>query len=248
MMDKQHIASFPYYVDPPQSNGQGEVPLTLLVRWLLDSATCHAEQLDIGYSTLIRSNKVWVLARLAVEMTSYPKIREHVKVETWVEDVNKHFSTRNFCFSGDNGVVYGYARTVWSVIDLDSRTSVDLTSFNYFGQYSDSRECPIERPAKIRPVESEHPVSYRVKQSDIDLNRHVNSVKYIEHVLDIFPLQVYDENMISRFEINYISEARFGEELFLHCVKNDKEENVFEIKNNESGTLCRGKVILLHRN
>ena len=115
--EQKKIAAYIYDLEPAEGNAQQEIPLTLLVKRILETATYHAENWGVGYSTLIKENRAWVLARLAIEMSSYPGIYDKYKIETWIESYNKHFSARNFCFSSPDGKLYGYARSIWSVID-----------------------------------------------------------------------------------------------------------------------------------
>lgn len=241
------IATYRCRLEPPSANPQGEVTFSLLVRWLLEAATQHAESWQVGYSTLIGQSQGWVLARMAVEMETYPSIYEEVEIETWIEGFNPHFSSRNFCVKRSDGHIYGHVRSIWSVIDMVSRTSVDLNSFARLEQYASDRACPIGGLSKIRSVTVENPVSYAVRYTDLDLNRHMNSIKYIEHMLDLFPLEQYDRNRMARFEINYVSETLDKSVLQVHHRAGEKGEVLIEIKNSDSVGLCRGKIIFLPR-
>ena len=49
--------------------------------------------------------------------------------------------------------------------------------------------------------------------NDVDINGHVNSIKYIEHILDLFNMQWYREHWLKRFEIAYVAESYFGDTL-----------------------------------
>ena len=53
--------------------------------------------------------------------------------------------------------------------------------------------------------------------NDVDINGHINSVKYIEHVLDLWDLDWYREHPIRRFEIAYVAEAHQGDQLSFYC-------------------------------
>ena len=130
---------------------------------------------------------------------------------------------------------------------MQTRTSADLTTFEYLAERISDKECPIERQSKLKPVQGEPLLAYPVRYSDIDLNRHVNSVKYIEHMLDSFTLQQYDEKYIKRFEINYISEARYGMDFKIYRNELDADIFAIDIKNNEDEAVCRGKVTFIPR-
>ena len=49
--------------------------------------------------------------------------------------------------------------------------------------------------------------------SDIDINGHVNSIKYIEHILDLFPIEYYKKYRIKKFDIAYIMESHNNDKL-----------------------------------
>ena len=235
-----------YTVEPAEGNGQQELPLPLLAKRILEVATLHAESWGVGYSTLIKSGQVWVLSRLAIEMTRYPRINERYTLETWIEGYNKHFSSRNFAISGEDGSPCGYARTIWSVIDLNTRSSVDISQFEYIARNISDKPCPIEKQSRVRDVHDETPIIYRVAYNDIDFNRHVNSVKYIEHALDLFPFERYDRQRIHRFEIGYANEARYDVTLQLHKEEESSDNFALEIRDDEK-IYCKGRIIFENR-
>ena len=55
--------------------------------------------------------------------------------------------------------------------------------------------------------------SIEVNYNDIDINGHVNSVKYIEHVLDLWDVAWYGEHSLKRFEIAYVAETHQGDRM-----------------------------------
>ena len=240
------VYSKTYTVEPAEGNGQQELPLTLLAKRILEVATLHAESWGVGYSTLIKNQQVWVLSRLTVEMYRYPLINEHYTLQTWIEGYNKHFSSRNFAILGEDGSPCGYARTIWVVIDLDSRTSVDIRQFEYIAENISDKACPIEKQSRVRDVHDENAVIYPVTYNDIDLNRHVNSVKYIEHELDLFPFERYDKQRIRRFEISYANEARYGSTLQLLKEEEAPDHFTLEIRDDQT-VYCKGRIIFENR-
>ena len=240
------VYSKTYTVEPAEGNGQQELPLTLLAKRILEVATLHAESWGVGYSTLIKNRQVWVLSRLTVEMYRYPLINEHYTLQTWIEGYNKHFSSRNFAILGEDGSPCGYARTIWVVIDLDSRTSVDISQFEYIAENISDKACPIEKQSRVRDVHDENAVIYPVTYNDIDLNRHVNSVKYIEHELDLFPFERYDKQRIRRFEISYANEARYGSTLQLLKEEEAPDHFTLEIRDDQT-VYCKGRIIFENR-
>ena len=78
--------------------------------------------------------------------------------------------------------------------------------------------------------------------SDIDINGHVNSIKYIEHILDLFPREKFTGQGIRRFEIAYKTEAYMGDRLNFYLQPVDENEFDVEVRKNESETVCQAKI------
>ena len=70
-----------------------------------------------------------------------------------MENVYRLFTDRNFAIYGKDGKVYGYARSVWAMINMDTRKPADLLSL-HGGDIVDyietEKACPIEKPGRIK--------------------------------------------------------------------------------------------------
>jgi acyl-ACP thioesterase len=53
--------------------------------------------------------------------------------------------------------------------------------------------------------------------SDVDINGHINSIKYIEHILDLFPREQFAGHRLRRFDIAYKAESYLGDTLTFIC-------------------------------
>jgi acyl-ACP thioesterase len=213
-----------YFLTPGECNPQQRMPLTLLINRLIEIATLHANQIGIGYAFLTLEHQTWVLSRVAVEMKRYPGVNENYTISTWITSISRLFSERDFEICGDDGEVIGHARTVWAVIDTRTRQVGDISRISWVKEIIPLRECPVEKPSRPRsvvaPQEGEAPAGYReakyrFQYTDIDFNRHVNSSRYIELLLNQWSLDFHDANRLTRFEIAYIHEAHFDMEATL---------------------------------
>jgi acyl-ACP thioesterase len=65
--------------------------------------------------------------------------------------------------------------------------------------------------------------------SDIDMNGHVNSIKYLEHIMDLFPIEAYQNGRnLKRIELAYMAESYYGDKLLLY--KRDVDDNTFDVE------------------
>jgi acyl-ACP thioesterase len=222
------VFSNSYFLTPGECNPQQRMPLTLLINRLIEIATLHANQVGIGYAFLTLDHQTWVLSRVAVEMKRYPGVNEHYTISTWISSISRLFSERDFEIADGNGEVIGYARTVWAVIDTRTRSVGDISRIAWVKELIPQKDVPVEKPSRLRQISdseiaaaveavdnSYRETAYRFQYTDIDFNRHVNSSRYIELLLNQWSLEFHDVNRLTRFEIAYIHEAHFDMEVQL---------------------------------
>ena len=239
------VGRYENVVEPFHCDVNHELFMGHLGNHLLNAADFHSSDRGFGMSYLNTVNKTWVLSRLVIEMEEMPMQYRHFFVEAWVEAAMRYFTSRNFRVEGQDGKTLGFGRSIWALIDLDSRQPSNLLEINngdIVKWVETDKECPIAKPGRVNMSSDVALCGERqAKYSDVDVNGHVNSVKYIEHVLDMFPLEKFVENRVARFEVAYVAESYFGDTLRFyreHSVQTDDgEEYTLSIaKRNEDGT------------
>lgn len=199
-----------YFITAGQCDAQQQMPLTVTTRRVIEVATLHANALGVGYDRLIRDDEAWVLTRLVIEMSRYPGINSHCSLTTWIEGFNRRFSERNFEFADADGNPLGYVRSVWMAINTKTREAASLDGLEALAENISDRPCPIAKASRLPAVTNPDRTStYRFRYCDIDFNRHVNTVRYIELLLDQWTMEWHDRYAIERFEIAFLHETRY---------------------------------------
>ncbi len=227
-----------FFLSAGEANAEQEMSLPILVAKLIDIATTHANSLGIGNPSMLEIHAGWVLSRLTVEMDSYPKVNDDYVISTWVESFNRHFSERAFSISSPNGKIYGYARSVWMVMDTIDHTNVGLSHLSLPENMISGIKPPIARQAKhTQIIESDDDLNcsgklvattphfdYRFKYCDLDSYRHVNTVRYVTLLLNRFSLEEFDSTFVKRLELSFLHEAKYGMETrLLRSDSNDEK-------------------------
>lgn len=249
------VGCYPFLAEPFHCDFSGRLFLGHLGNHMLNAADFHSTDRGFGMRYLLTINRSWVLSRLAIEMTEMPRMYARFNVETWVESAMRYFTNRNFAVRGEDGTIYGYGRSIWAMIDTETRQPTDILSINDGSINSwieKEKTCPIDKGGRVRMSDdAEFVRTIETNYNDVDINGHINSVKYIEHVLDLWPLEWYKEHTIRRFEIAYVAEAHAGDTLSFYREKIAAEaengaaedEYCIRIVRTDGTECCRSKVI-----
>ena len=244
-MDK--IGLYSFVVQPYQVDFRQKITLMSVGQYLLESAGIHADQRGFGLRDLMKKGKAWFLTRLAIRMEQYPRQYENMWIETWVREVGDVYTSRNFHILNDQREIIGGASSSWVMIDLKSRKPEFLKQYLSEDHIDGGKASLVESTEKVAPPRKEtcETRPYRVVYSDLDIMRHVNSLRYIQWMMDLFPLSLFEEKRLARLDINYMAETVFGDEVELRKEERDAGRDfLIEIskKEGESGPVCRGRV------
>ncbi len=247
-MISEKIDTHRVYVEPFHVDFTGNIFMGVLGNHLLNAAGNHSQRRGWGIGALNENQHTWVLSRLCIEMMQMSRSHEHIRIQTWVESVMKLFTNRNFAITTDEGTPLGYARSVWAMIDLETRKPCDLLAL-YDGDilnYVVSEEenvCPIEGHGRFRFRDAELVRTIDTYYSDVDINGHINSIKYIEHILDLFPQECFRTQQLRRMEIAYKAEAYMGERLHFYLQHPEADITEVEVRKDDGTVLCQARII-----
>jgi acyl-ACP thioesterase len=225
----------------------GQTKFYTLCNILLESAASQALELGFGYEDMKKENTYWVLSRFHIKMKSYPRMGQLVKVETWPKGMNRLFFLRDYRIFLVSGEFLAAATSAWILIDGKTgrpRTMEGMGDLQYYAvdDLHAIKQVPLKLPAIARPDDR---TNFTVRYSDLDIYKHVNAVKYVEWIQDVYPARLYENHNVEEFQINYQSETRYGEEVEIR-IQNDGPEAGFHyfegVRDHNSVTAFRAKI------
>ena len=234
--------AYPFRVEPQEVDFSLRITLVALGGNILNIAGIDAHTKGFGVDALNKDNFSWVLSRIAFEFDYRPE--EYVKYEiaTWISDYGRMLSTRNFELTDQTGVCFGRVVSQWCMLDLSKRTAVDLRAVAE--SHNDAIvECPspAEKPRKVPAPDAEPVLTHKVAYSDIDFNRHVNTMRYIEMMLDMLPVGMLTREAPVRLDIHFLKECRFGQTLTVGCELRGRSA-LFEISADGAAAAVRASI------
>ncbi len=235
-------SQYSYRVEPQDVDYTLRATISSLGAAILNTAGVDAHGKGFGVDALNVDNHSWVLSRMAIEFDRRPEQYADYTVATWINEYGRVLSTRNFTLTDVVGLQFGRAVTQWAMIDLKSRTAVDLS---WVGDaHSDAlvnAPSPMAKPCKIRQVTPTLCSDHKVVYSDIDFNRHVNTMRYIEMMLDMLPVELLVQEAPVRLDIHFLHECLLGQTLTIGCELREQAA-LFEISTDGATAAVRASI------
>jgi len=228
--------TYGFRVEPQSVDFTLHASITDLISQTLNVAGTDADSKGFGVQSLNPQNRSWVLSRMAFEIDRRPAEYAPYSITTWVSDYNRAMSTRNFILS--DSTAFARATTQWAMIDLTSRRPVDLRTVAEHVDALYPEEPPLERAGKLPATEGGSRAEHRVAYSDIDFNRHTNSLRYIALMIDRLPLELLAADRALRIEVNFLHETLYGQTLGIDYLQSG-EASHFEITDDGGNAVCR---------
>jgi len=196
-----------YHVTP-----QGTASVLALADYFQEAAGHHAAELGVSMQDLLAEDRAWVLAHLRLEIDRLPDWNETITLETWPSGLERLFATREVVFRDGEGDAIAQGTSAWLVIDTERRRPVRPPSILYDIETPD-RPVPLDADLDDLPTpeRADRTQDFSVRYHDLDLNRHVNNVRYLEWALETLPPSVLDERRCTGLALQFEAEATYGD-------------------------------------
>ncbi len=209
---KQAVWNQNFHVTSYLVNPQKKLGIYSLLNLLQDAAWMHATQLGHGHEETLKGNTAWVLTRQKVKMESWPSWGETITIRTWVRPLTGPFATRDFeIFLNDK--IIGSCSTSWILMNLETRSAVlgdlGVVPFESRTDYKldyDAKKVSIKDELQARST-------FEVRNSDLDMNEHVNNTRYVQWILDSIPRDWHRQFTLHEYEVNFLAETHAGDKV-----------------------------------
>jgi acyl-ACP thioesterase len=210
-----------------------QASMQAISRYLQEIATLHADELQFGFHDMIKQGRGWLLAQMKIRVDRFPKIHEMIHVSTWSNGVDGRYATRDFRIKDDEGEVIAVASSSWFVVDIADKKICRLDEYFDPEDFTRIDWAIGGKPGRVRSfTDPDQETEVTARYSDLDINGHMNNVKYLELILDMFKTDFRLSRDIYEIEMNFLKETVEGDVLgnmlkvldpgkeYLHCLFN----------------------------
>ncbi len=224
-----------------EMNKFGEASPTTILTLLEETAADHCYSIDYGLYDLIDQNIGWVLVSGIMNMERYPSYKEKIKIRTWLSSYSAVRGVRENIIYDEQDHIIGTAKGLWIFFDIKRRRPVQIFDEIKNSWSSNSKESIEYNVVKKIPAidSTKYSKDFNVNQFDVDMNKHVSNLRYLQWSLESVPDEIIDNYYLHSLEGRFIGEAHYGDSI-RSMTENDLQENSFmhTIKEQNNNQVC----------
>ncbi|VFQ97006.1 unnamed protein product [Cuscuta campestris] len=165
---------------------------------------------------MCKKNLIWVVSRMQVLVDRYPTWGDVVQVDTWVAASGKNGMRRDWLIRDCNtGDILMRASSLWVMMNKETRRLAkmpDEVRAEIGSHFVDTPPIIDEDSRKLPKLNDETADYIRSgltpRWNDLDVNQHVNNVKYIGWILESAPLPILESHELAAMTLEYRRECR----------------------------------------
>ena len=147
--------------------------------------------------------------------------------------IDRHSSDRLFEITDAEGKQLGMARTVWVALDIANRKLADLSMLTELAAIAAPYSPACAPPKRLRMQKQPDTVKdLSVCYSDLDINRHLTTTRYIDFMVSAFDMEWHDRNRISRMDVVFMRETLPGASISIATTALSDREVQLDISQN----------------
>lgn len=215
----------------------GHAAVQAICNYFQEVAGNHAQALGLSRDAMLDRGTAWVLMRLRLTVDRYPAWQRTVEVETWPSGVEGLYATREFVLRAETGQELARGTSAWALIDVARRRPTRLPDEVHAIAPAEAERTLSFATRRVPPPDrADAAHRFDVRFSDLDLNQHVNNVRYVEWALEAVPEDVLLHQQPTEMDIQFRAETTFGETIitqvqqeedrFRHRVLRARDETV----------------------
>jgi len=162
-----------------------------------------------------RRNLMWVVARMQIQVERYPSWGDVVEIDTWVGASGKNGMRRDWLVrDSKTNSILTRATSTWVMMNRKTRKLSkipDAVKGEIQPYFTERNIFMAEDTRKLQKLEDDTAQyicsDLSPRWSDLDVNQHVNNVKYIGWILESLPISVLEDNELANITLEYRREC-----------------------------------------
>ena len=201
----------------------------------------HSDIAGYGANDTKRTKASWILLEWKLQVLDRPTYGDELEIHTWARGINKFFTYRDYEIYNKDNKLCAIATSKWALINIETGKLTRLTE-EIINKYNPEDKYVFSEPdiEKIElPNESDSVLEYTVIRKDIDINKHMHNLYYLDLAYEALPEEIYEKRPFDNVRITYKKEIKLGDVVkceysqlnnkYVVVIKNEDEKIVHAI-------------------
>ena len=194
-------------------NLENQLTMKGALRLMQEASNCHSDQVGYGLNQIPQTGYSWVLHQQRCHMYQRPGWGTKLTIRTWSRGAEGLICLRDFEMLDEQGQRVAIATTAWLLINAKAQKMIKVPA-GMMEEYGTVEESVFDEPMKRLKMLTDAPRTweYTILKRDIDINRHVNNLCYLDYAIESLPVGV-EAGDFSDVIIMYKKAAYLGESI-----------------------------------
>jgi medium-chain acyl-[acyl-carrier-protein] hydrolase len=203
-----------YFAQYHDCDTRQRLTVLAMMRYFEDIALLQSESYEVGLPYYAKEQVAWLLNKWDIRIRKTPAFMDDVRVLTQPMAMRRFLANRRYEIGEDGGPPLVEADSQWVFVDMARRRPARIREeiFRTYGITEESEILPAP-PAPREPSREDVTRAFHVRKSDIDVNRHVNNIRYVDWAFDALPEEIALGASLRRLFVHYRKEVHYGEEV-----------------------------------
>jgi len=211
-----------------------------ILAFLEDIAGIHSDNVGYGVKDIAEKKKAWILMDWKLQVIKRAGFGEKLIVKTWAKTMNKpqFYTYRDFEVYNEQEELIAIATSKWVFLDIEKEriSKIDLEVLKLYNP-DDKCVFGVEEIEKINiPEKFESFTEYQVKRFDIDVNRHMHNLNYLNLAYEALPEEIYNTQEFNNVRVTYKHQIKLEDNVKCYYSKSNGVHTVV-IKNEDESVI-----------
>lgn len=177
-----------------------------------DAGAYHSDSINFGLNDIVNTHLSWVLLGWKVKVLKRPVYGDKLHIKTWAKNPEKFSTYRNFEVYNQNNELVIIATSKWVLVNTETGRISAIPEDVIHNYKPDTKSVFSDSEAEIKKLSDSkkysQEINYTVTRSQIDVNKHLHNLYYLDIAYEALPENVYENNLFDNFEIMYKKQIR----------------------------------------
>ena len=194
-------------------NTENQLTMKGALRLMQEASNCHSDQVGYGLNQIPQTGYSWVLHQQRCHLDRRPGWGTRLTIRTWSRGAEGLICLRDFEMLDEQGQRVAIATTAWLLIDAKAQKMIKVPA-GMMDEYGTVEDAVFGEPMKRLKMlkDAEKTWEYTILKRDIDINRHVNNLCYLDYALESLPAGV-EETDFRDVSVMYKKAAYLGDQI-----------------------------------